>query len=272
MVSQGNGTIEPSTRTLRGRLLGPLLATLVAVASCSDDPSAINLGTGSSSSSSGTSSGTGGTTSEAAYFRPHIQADLDVLKCSDASCHGGSGVPMKVVAHPSSDKSWLDNYSQVKARAGSTSSSLLIDKATGDQEHVGSLGSDDAVIKRWRGWIAAGTPYQLGTGAAGAGAGTPTGGAGGKPPGSLSWTTDIYPMLISNACLDCHGTTGIKGNYSLATYQAALGSGSDSVPNVIAGDANSKLVQYAAAAHTNISAADAQLIYSWVVDWSAQED
>ncbi len=254
-----------------GKTLLLLVATLVTLASCSSEPTAITLGTGSSGSSASSSSSSSSSSGKVGY-RPHVQADLDVLKCSDASCHGSGSVTMTVLAHPSTDKSWLDNYAQVIARAGSPDASPLIDKANGAAGHVATLSKDDAVIKRWRGWIAAGAPYQLGTGAGGAGASTGTGGAGGKPAGSLSWTADIYPLLIGNACMDCHGTSNIKGSYSLATYQAALGAGSDSVPNVIAGDPSSKLVQYALAAHTNIGAADAQLIYSWVVDWSAQQD
>jgi hypothetical protein len=219
-------------------------------------------------------------TPDAIAFRPDIQNDIDTLGCSSAGCHGGDILPMPLVANPLSDADYLANYQQVLARAGDSSSSLLMDTALGNGGHIAPMDSSDAMAERWREWIAQGAAYEIGGGSAGTGGsaaggdegGGNEGGAGPPPTDELSWESDIAPLVVVNACLDCHGNSGWQGAYSLASYDAALGFGTDAVPNVVPGDASSRLIEYAEAGHHEISATDALVIRTWVMDWEAQEN
>ncbi len=205
--------------------------------------------------------GTGGPA--AIVFRPDIQRDLVDEGC--ATCHEREGTPMQMVREPATDSEWRDNYVTVAARAGSSSASLLIDKATGAGGHGAFLSVDSAVIARWREWIAEDTAFEAGTGPADD-AGTMV------PPDSatpLSYVTDIAPILDSNGCLGCHGTAG---DYDLSTYAAIMGPGSDSVPNVVAGDSYSVLVDYCRNGHRGIGPADAEIVLEWVVAWDARDE
>jgi mono/diheme cytochrome c family protein len=51
-----------------------------------------------------------------------------------------------------------------------------------------------------------------------------------------SYSADIQPIFNAH-CVACHSGSGSSGNYDLSTRAGALGTGSDSLPNVIAGDA-----------------------------------
>jgi hypothetical protein len=254
------------------------LAIVSVLSGCADEPNgfgALGFGSGSGSSSG---SGAGEPTATVA-FRPDIQADLDEIGCSSGNCHGGTALPMPVTANPSDDADWNENYQQVKQRSGSVSASLLMDKAVGDGGHIAPMDPEGETAQRWLTWIEQGAPYELGGGGAGgAGAGgsssSGSGGSGGSGPppvGELTWDNDIYPLIVANACHDCHGSSGWQGAYSLASYQAALGYGTDSTPNVVPGDASSKLIEYTSAGHKGMASSDALIIETWIMDWEAQE-
>ena len=51
-----------------------------------------------------------------------------------------------------------------------------------------------------------------------------------------SYTVDIRP-IFNASCVACHSGAGPSGNYDLSTRAGALGTGSDGLPNVVAGDA-----------------------------------
>lgn len=234
-------------------------------------------------------SGTGGPT---VAYKPDIQADIDSLGCSAASCHGGTSLPMPIIASPASDTDWQANYAEVKARAGSVAVSPFMDKALGDGGHVAPLSDGDPVLARWEAWIAQGAPYEIsagtggagasgtgasgtganGTGASGTGASGSGGGGAGGPVGEVTWDGEIYDLLVANACHDCHSNSIWQGAYSLSSYDAAMGFGTDDTPNIVPYDESSLLVAYTAAGHHGMSAADANVIRSWIVDLGAPEN
>ncbi len=57
-------------------------------------------------------------------------------------------------------------------------------------------------------------------------------------PADPSYAADVQP-IFNGSCLSCHGGTSPSGGYSLASRAATLGGGSDTVPNVIPGSADS---------------------------------
>jgi len=63
-------------------------------------------------------------------------------------------------------------------------------------------------------------------------------GTPGPVPADPSYAADVQPVFNSN-CISCHGATAPSGNYSLTSRAGALGTGSDSIPNVIPGSAGS---------------------------------
>lgn len=201
-------------------------------------------------------------------FRPTIQADLDGAGCmSGSGCHAGTIAPMPLTPAPQSDDEWLANYEAVRSRAGTRTSSLLMDKATGAGGHV-ALAESDPMLQRWWAWIDRGAPFaedgpEPDGGAAATDAGLPVD-AG---PG-LTWGGDIDPLLARVGCRDCHGNSGA---YSLDSYTAAFGFGTDQVPNIIPGNAQSLLIQYCEQGHEGIVSTDALVVIEWVVDWGAAE-
>ncbi len=56
-----------------------------------------------------------------------------------------------------------------------------------------------------------------------------------------SFAADIKPAFNAN-CVSCHSGTGPSGSYDLTSRAGALGPGSDSVANVIPGNASSSLL------------------------------
>jgi hypothetical protein len=220
--------------------------------------------------------GGGGDGETAIAFRPSVHQDLKAAGCLLGVCHGSTAVPMTLVADPASDDQWIANYEEVRSRAGTPSSSPLIDKALGAGGHVASIAAGDEMLDAWAAWVAAGAPYQApapgggdaGTPGGGGDAGTP-GGGGGDVEG-LSWRHDIVPLLVRNDCRSCHGGQNVQGAYSLDTYEAALGFGTDNVPNIIPGDPDSLLAQYCAEGHNGISAPDALIVITWIANWNAQ--
>jgi mono/diheme cytochrome c family protein len=63
---------------------------------------------------------------------------------------------------------------------------------------------------------------------------TPPEGASPDP----SYAADIQ-AIFNNQCITCHGNSGPPAGYSLTSRAGALGTGSDTIPNVIAGNADS---------------------------------
>jgi hypothetical protein len=178
---------------------------------------------------------------------------------------------MPLVPNPSTEDEWEANYNQVSARAGSSSSSLLIDKAVGAGAHVESITLADPMMDRWEDWVAAGAPYEASGPAADAGPITPTADAGlsgidASP--SITYDDHVRPLLDARGCLDCHGGSGA---YSLESYSATLGFGTDGVPNVVPGDPTSLLIVYCDQGHYDMPAADTLTVISWIVDWNATE-
>jgi mono/diheme cytochrome c family protein len=57
-------------------------------------------------------------------------------------------------------------------------------------------------------------------------------------PADPSYATDVQ-TVFNNHCIQCHGNSGPQAGYSLTGRDGAIGSGSDSIPNVIAGSADS---------------------------------
>jgi mono/diheme cytochrome c family protein len=57
-------------------------------------------------------------------------------------------------------------------------------------------------------------------------------------PADPSYATDVSTFFGAN-CITCHGTSSPSGGYSLTSYAGATGTGSDTIPNVVAGSADS---------------------------------
>jgi hypothetical protein len=57
-------------------------------------------------------------------------------------------------------------------------------------------------------------------------------------PVDPSYATDVQPIFSAN-CITCHGTSSPSGGYSLTSFAGATGPGSDTIPNVVAGSADS---------------------------------
>jgi mono/diheme cytochrome c family protein len=57
-------------------------------------------------------------------------------------------------------------------------------------------------------------------------------------PADPAYATDIQ-TIFNDHCIQCHGSSGPRAGYSLTSHAGAMGTGSDSIPNVIAGSADS---------------------------------
>ena len=63
--------------------------------------------------------------------------------------------------------------------------------------------------------------------------------AAGPASGDVSFGRQVLP-IFSQTCMPCHaGGTAAKGNYDVSGYAGVMGNGSDSIPNVIPGHADS---------------------------------
>ncbi len=60
-------------------------------------------------------------------------------------------------------------------------------------------------------------------------------------PADPSFASDIEP-IFSQYCLSCHTAGNPEGSYALDSYAGALGGGTDTIPNVIPGNADSSLL------------------------------
>jgi hypothetical protein len=113
----------------------------------------------------GGTTGTGGNADLAAptpHFNPTIQADIDTLGCSAASCHGGTQVPL-LKRMPILQADIDANYMHFKAEAanGEQSNILVKNLAGSGVTHTGGSAfatKQDAVYQRWLAWINGGTP------------------------------------------------------------------------------------------------------------------
>ncbi len=210
-------------------------------------------------------------------FRPTIEADLEAKGCTSAACHGGSA-PMRVKAQPTTDDAWRMNWMEVKARAGTSSASVLLQQAAGAGGHPALVPGSDPVAARWRAWVEAGAPLTVPTSVVGDAAGARDAGPGRRRRAQRpqrdaapapTRSGDVSPLLTRVGCKRCHGSSG---GYGLDSYQAALGNGRDAIANVIPGDPLSLLVQYCEQGHQGIGYGDALIVLRWVVDGRAREN
>lgn len=83
----------------------------------------------------------------------------------------------------------------------------------------------------------------------------------------VSYVEDVAPRL-RQYCSTCHAEDRAEGDYVTATYGAVLQGGSDDVPNAIAGDEESRILQVLATAerHHLEATAIAGLLREWVVE------
>ncbi len=238
--------------------LAPVLALLLLIPSCVGSVSVDGSGDDSDDPSG-----------PEVTFRPTVLEDMNTAGCTTSSCHGGGVVPMQLTPFPTTEAQWLANYEEVRTRANA----LLIPKAT-DDSHPSSRDAADPMILRWQLWIDDGLAFEAEEEAADGGVGpdadTTPPGDGGIMPESVSWNGIIGSIMLTDGCTSCHGQSGA---YSLQTYQAALGFGSgDSTPNVIPGNASSKLITYCESNHKGgMPQANQDLVRQWIVDFDAVE-
>jgi len=90
-----------------------------------------------------------------------------------------------------------------------------------------------------------------------------------KPPERVTYETDIQPIFEQN-CVSCHGETLPAANYSMTSYEAVLGNGSDGIPNAIPGDPQSLLLQKSLPGGSMnafyASPEEVELVERWVVE------
>jgi len=95
-------------------------------------------------------------------FNPTLQADIDSLGCSAASCHGGTQVPV-LKRLPVAQADIDANYAAFKGEAnmGELSNILTKNLAGSGVTHTGGssfANKQDAIYQRWLAWINGGTP------------------------------------------------------------------------------------------------------------------
>jgi len=171
---------------------------------------------------------------------------------------------MQLIRFPSSEADWQTNYEQVNART-----SILVEKSKGSAGHLSSLVEGGPTLVRWREWIDSGAPFGEQEAMPDAGTLTDASPQSDAASGTVTWTSTIREVLVDDGCTSCHG---LQGAYSLETYSAALGFGTDqNTPNVIPGDSASLLVTYYDNLHNTTSTANAELIRRWIVQYDARE-
>ena len=89
---------------------------------------------------------------------------------------------------------------------------------------------------------------------------------GGVDGGDEPTWGEIGALLAAEGCISCHGDAG---GYSVESYAATLGPGTDATPNVIAGDASSALLVYAVDGHGGLDADGVALVEAWVLGAAA---
>ena len=96
------------------------------------------------------------------HFDPTIQADIDSLGCSAASCHGGTQVPI-LVRMPAAATDKTNNYDHFKSEAmmGELSNILVKNLVASGVTHTGGssfAAKTDPIYQRWLLWIEQGNP------------------------------------------------------------------------------------------------------------------
>ncbi len=86
-----------------------------------------------------------------------------------------------------------------------------------------------------------------------------------------TWVEDIGPA-VSDRCATCHGGDTPSGSYDLTSYKDALGVGTDSTPNLIAGDASSALLAAIDPATANAVHADFSDLHAVARTWVTECD
>ena len=82
----------------------------------------------------------------------------------------------------------------------------------------------------------------------------------------LTWKDDIEPQVAA-ACSSCHAGATPAGRYDLTSYLGALGAGTDTTANAIAGDATSLLVTTLAPATATPPHAGQAALYATLARW-----
>jgi hypothetical protein len=106
--------------------------------------------------------GTADLAQAAPHFAPTLQADIDSLGCSAASCHGGTQIPL-LKRLPITQADIDANYAAFKAEAvnGEQSNILVKNLAGSGVTHTGGssfAAESDPIYQRWLAWINGGTP------------------------------------------------------------------------------------------------------------------
>jgi mono/diheme cytochrome c family protein len=90
-----------------------------------------------------------------------------------------------------------------------------------------------------------------------------------EPPARVIYEADIQPIFEQN-CVSCHGETLPAASYSMTSYDAVLGNGSDGIPNAIPGDPQSLLLQKSLPGGSMnafyASPEEVELVERWVVE------
>ena len=90
----------------------------------------------------------------------------------------------------------------------------------------------------------------------------------------LRYDADMAPLMAEH-CNGCHGPTRADGAYRTDALTSLLGGGTDSIPNLIAGNPNCALVQRTRPVRSMydkgmLSPLDADIIRNWVVSYQAR--
>ena len=105
---------------------------------------------------------------------------------------------------------------------------------------------------------------------------------GGKPTGQhgVGFTTGLnyepsLRQIFARSCNSCHDSARTEGNYRTDTYGTLFGTGSNSRPNLIAGNPNCLLVVKTKPGRSmfdagELSYLDSEMIRSWVVNYQAR--
>jgi hypothetical protein len=101
-------------------------------------------------------------TTPAVPFNPQIQADIDALGCSAASCHGGTQIPV-LKRMPALAADITANYEAFKSAStmGESSPNLVRNLAGSGVTHTGGASfasKQDVIYQRWLSWITGGMP------------------------------------------------------------------------------------------------------------------
>ncbi|MEO0085635.1 MAG: c-type cytochrome domain-containing protein [candidate division WOR-3 bacterium] len=101
-----------------------------------------------------------------------------------------------------------------------------------------------------------------------------------KPPAKtptpdVSFARDIRPLLDAS-CVSCHSAANPGGSYSVESHSDLFAPGSDSAPNLVAGEPESSLLYLYVKdgkhpAGAGLSPAQAELLRRWIASGAANE-